>query len=96
MPSSNPNPERSPAPAHLPAAITDTNPFYIDMSQGTHRKALQPFTFTSILTRRKNTHPRPSHLSRDPRRTRRLPPIDTNAIPSSTNPRDAVSRITTQ
>ncbi|KXH43602.1 hypothetical protein CNYM01_02741 [Colletotrichum nymphaeae SA-01] len=57
MSSSNPNPERPPAPAHLPAALAETNPFYIDMSQGTHRKALPPFT--STLTRR-NTRPRTS------------------------------------
>ncbi|KXH26151.1 hypothetical protein CSIM01_11421 [Colletotrichum simmondsii] len=57
MISSNPNSERPPAPAHLPAVLTETNPFYIDMSQGTHRKALPPFT--SILTCR-STRPRTS------------------------------------
>lgn len=57
MSSNNPNPDRRPAPTHLPATLTETNPFYIDMSQGTHRKALPPFT--STLTRR-NTLPRTS------------------------------------
>ncbi|OHE99347.1 hypothetical protein CORC01_05388 [Colletotrichum orchidophilum] len=37
---------RTPNQDILPATIIDTNPFYIDMSQGTHRKALQPFTLT--------------------------------------------------
>ncbi|KAK0370722.1 hypothetical protein CLIM01_11929 [Colletotrichum limetticola] len=57
MPSSNPNPEHPPAPAHLPAVLSETNPFYIDMSQGTHRKALPPFT--STLTRGKKPSLRP-------------------------------------
>ncbi|KAI3540792.1 hypothetical protein CSPX01_07956 [Colletotrichum filicis] len=57
MPSSNPSAERPPAPAHLPAVLLETNPFYIDMSQGTHRKALPPFT--STLTRGKKSSLRP-------------------------------------
>ncbi|KAK1730010.1 hypothetical protein CaCOL14_013044 [Colletotrichum acutatum] len=50
-------PARLPDQATLPATITETNPFYIDMSQGTHRKALSPFA--STLTRRKKPTLRP-------------------------------------
>ncbi|KAL2880406.1 hypothetical protein SGCOL_004123 [Colletotrichum sp. CLE4] len=55
MSSSKPKPERpppskptlrSPNEDILPSALIDTNPFYIDMSQGTHRKALRSFTTT--------------------------------------------------
>ncbi|KXH32507.1 hypothetical protein CSAL01_13229 [Colletotrichum salicis] len=57
MSSSKPKPERPPTPSKptlrspnedilLPSTLIDPNPFYMDMSQGTHRKALRPFTTT--------------------------------------------------
>ncbi|KAK1641452.1 hypothetical protein BDP81DRAFT_418931 [Colletotrichum phormii] len=58
MSSSKPKPERPPTPSK--PTLIDTNPFYIDMSRGTHRKALRPFTTTLTTTLTPLLRPRTS------------------------------------